>query len=184
MVATGTAGRVRQALREVVAERGFHGASMSAVARAAGVATGTAYVHYGSKDELVLAAYVEAKHDLVAAAVAAHRGARDPEEQFVGLWLGAWDHLVAAPVRARFLLQVDVSPYACDAHDLVTAGAADPLSIELDRLGLRAHFVDLPDPVLYELGVAPAVRLAASGIGLSDAQAEQTARACWSAISR
>ena len=35
---------------------GFHGASMGAVAREAGVATGTAYTHYASKDDLVLAA--------------------------------------------------------------------------------------------------------------------------------
>lgn len=184
MVATETAARVRQALREVVAERGFHGASMSAVARAAGVATGTAYVHYGSKDDLVLAAYVEAKHDLGAAAAAAVRGAQVPEEQFVGLWLGAWGHLQATPMRARFILQVDVSPYAGAAHQRIAEGASDPLIDALDRLGLRAHFADLPDKVLYELGLVPAVRLAASGIVLSDAEAAQTARACWAAISR
>jgi AcrR family transcriptional regulator len=39
------AAAVRAALRTLVAERGFHGASMGAVAREAGVATGTAYVH-------------------------------------------------------------------------------------------------------------------------------------------
>ena len=46
---------IRRALRDLVAERGFHGASMGAVAKEAGVATGTAYVHYESKDELVYA---------------------------------------------------------------------------------------------------------------------------------
>jgi len=51
------AAAVRSALRTLVARHGFHGASMSAVAREAGVATGTAYTHYTSKDELVLAAY-------------------------------------------------------------------------------------------------------------------------------
>ena len=62
---------VRDALRRVVAERGFHGASMSAVAKAAGVATGTAYVHYESKDELVIAAYLELKQQLGLIAAAA-----------------------------------------------------------------------------------------------------------------
>ena len=41
---------IRKALRDLVAERGFHGASMGAVAQVAGVATGTAYVHYVSKE--------------------------------------------------------------------------------------------------------------------------------------
>jgi AcrR family transcriptional regulator len=51
------AAAVRGAVRTLVARNGFHGASMSAVASQAGVATGTAYTHYASKDELVLAAY-------------------------------------------------------------------------------------------------------------------------------
>ena len=55
------AAAVRQALRTLVAQNGFHGASMSAVAAEAGVATGTAYTHYASKDELVLATYLETK---------------------------------------------------------------------------------------------------------------------------
>ena len=44
---------IRRALRDLVAERGFHGASMGAVAKAARVATGTAYVHYESKEGAV-----------------------------------------------------------------------------------------------------------------------------------
>ncbi|MGZ4707901.1 MAG: TetR/AcrR family transcriptional regulator, partial [Acidimicrobiales bacterium] len=55
------AAAVRAALRTLVARNGFHGASMSAVAAEAGVGTGTAYVHYASKDELVLATYLEVK---------------------------------------------------------------------------------------------------------------------------
>ncbi len=54
---------LRRSLLELVAERGFRGTSMSAVADHAGVATGTAYVHYDSKDELVIAAYAEIKAD-------------------------------------------------------------------------------------------------------------------------
>jgi AcrR family transcriptional regulator len=56
------AAAVRAAVRTLVARKGFHGASMSAVAREAGVATGTAYTHYASKDELVLDAYCETRN--------------------------------------------------------------------------------------------------------------------------
>ena len=58
------AAAVRSALRRLVADQGLQGASMAAIAKQAGVATGTAYVHYPSKDELLLAAYVELKADL------------------------------------------------------------------------------------------------------------------------
>jgi hypothetical protein len=37
-------------------------------------------------------------------------------------------------------------------------------------------------PVLWELGIAPAVRLAAAGTELTRAQLTATAEACWRAI--
>ena len=64
------AAAVRRALRTLVARHGFHGASMSAVAAEAGVATGTTYTHYESKDSLVLAAFLETKAALGLAATA------------------------------------------------------------------------------------------------------------------
>ncbi len=50
---------VRRAMVELVAEHGIHGTSMNEVAERAGVATGTAYVHYGSKDDVLIAAFIE-----------------------------------------------------------------------------------------------------------------------------
>ena len=55
------AAAVRSALRRLVAERGLHGTAMAAVAAEAGVATGTTYVHYRSKDDRLVAAYLELK---------------------------------------------------------------------------------------------------------------------------
>lgn len=49
---------------------------MSWNAREAGVATGTAYTNYTSKDELVVAAYRETKAQLAEAAMAAWTRAR------------------------------------------------------------------------------------------------------------
>ena len=56
---------IRRALRNLVADRGFHGASMGAVAKEAGVATGTAYVHYESKEELVNASVLAWADDTI-----------------------------------------------------------------------------------------------------------------------
>jgi AcrR family transcriptional regulator len=154
------AAAVRGALRTLVARNGFHGASMSAVASEAGVATGTAYTHYASKDELVLAAYRETKAQLAAAAMADLDAAAQPAAQFCGIWLATYRHLKANPDHARFLLQVDHSPYR-----------------SADRL------LPLPLEVIYELGLSPAVRLAAGGTELTDNQLNEIAAACWRAIS-
>jgi AcrR family transcriptional regulator len=100
---------MRAGLRRLVARNGFHGASMSAVAAEAGVAAGTAYVHYDSKDDLVLATYLEAKRELGAAAIADLDRSVPAAERFLHMWHRIHRHLAADPDRARFLIQVKES---------------------------------------------------------------------------
>lgn len=172
---------VRSALRELVAENGLYGTPMSAVAARAGVATGTAYVHYPSKDALILAAYREAKVELGDAAV----GRMDPNapapQRFEQLWLGAHEHLTAHPELARFLTQVENSPYARLHHD--AEDAADPLTDAARVPDMAAELLPLPLEVLFDLGLAPAIRLVARGVELGADDLRAVARACWRAIS-
>jgi AcrR family transcriptional regulator len=178
------AAAVRQALRRLVAQRGFHGASMSAVAAEAGVATGTAYTHYGSKDELVLATYLETKAQLGVAATAELDLAADPAERFRSIWLASYHHLAANRDHALFLLQVDSSPYRSSAHEAAMAQEGDPVLEQAADPAMTTRLLPLPLEVLYELGLAPPVRLAANGAELSEAELEATADACWRAVSR
>jgi AcrR family transcriptional regulator len=175
---------VRHALRSLVAERGFHGASMSAVARHAGVATGTAYTHYASKDALVLAAYRETKAELGAAVTDALDPREEPEARFRQIWLALHHHLARHPEHARFLLQVDHSPYRHDLHAVVMA-EGDPLLAAVTAPDITARLLPLPLEVLWELGFAPAVRLAAGmeEISLDEEQLGEIAGACWRAVS-
>ena len=177
------AAAVRSALRTLVARNGFHGASMSAVASEADVATGTAYTHYASKDELVLAAYCEAKAQLAGAAMAGLDAGAEAGAQFRSVWLAAYRHLKANPDHARFLLQVDHSPYRGAAHQAAIA-AGDPLAAQAATPDIAARLLPLPLEVIYELGLSPAVRLAADGIKLTDEQLNEIARGCWRAISQ
>lgn len=175
------AAQVRRALVEMVAERGLHGASMAAIAGHAGVATGTAYVHYASKDELVVAAYTEVKADLGDAAIQALDSAGPPVEQFLTVWHAVREHLVADPLRARFLAQIDASPLAGRAH---AAAMDDGEMLSAFSEAFRATVVDLPVRVLYDLSLGPIVRIVASGESLDATQVERLAASCWRAISR
>jgi AcrR family transcriptional regulator len=174
---------VRRALRALVAERGFHGASMSAVATRAGVATGTAYTYYASKDALVLAAYLETKAELGAAALQDLTDELRPAERFRRIWCSIHRHLRAHPDRARFILQVDHSPYRATLYAAVLAGD-DPLVGEVTRPELTVALQPFPPEVLWELGLAPAVRLAVGEVALGDEQLGAIAEACWRAVSR
>ena len=177
------AAAVRNALRTLVARNGFHGASMSAVASEAGVATGTAYTHYASKDELVLAAYCETKAHLADAATGGLGAVAEAGTRFRSLWLATYHHLRANPDHARFLLQVDHSPYRSAAHRAAIAGD-DPLVAQAATPDAAARLLPVPLEVLYELGLNPAVRLAAAGTELTAQQLDQIAGACWRAITR
>jgi AcrR family transcriptional regulator len=174
---------VRSALRDLVAENGLHGTPMSAVAARAGVATGTAYVHYASKDDLVLAAYREAKVDLGHAAVACMDPDAPPATRFEQLWLGVHDHLTRNPELARFLTQVESSPYARLHHDSVD-DAADPLTEAASVPDMAAELLPLPLEVLFDLGLAPAIRLVSAGVELTADDLRAVAHACWRAITR
>ena len=46
------------------------------------------------------------------------------------------------------------------------------------------ELLPLPIEILYELGIAPAVRLAAAEIDLHDAELDTVAAACWRAITK
>ena len=174
---------VRSALRDLVAENGLHGTPMSAVAARAGVATGTAYVHYASKDELVLAAFREAKVELGHAAVARMDPDAPPAARFEQLWLGVHDHLTRNPQLARFLTQVESSPYARLHHDSVD-DAADPLTEAASVPDMAAELLPLPLEVLFDLGLAPAIRLVSAGVELEPDDLRAVAHACWRAITR
>jgi TetR/AcrR family transcriptional repressor of multidrug resistance operon len=178
------AAAVRRALRALVAEHGFHGASMSAVAARAGVATGTTYTHYASKDEVVLAAYLETKAELAAVATADLDPSARPAERFRRIWLATYRHAAANREHALFLLQVDSSPYRAEAHEAALAAAGDPLLDQAAMPDVAALLLRLPLEVLYELGLAPALRLAAGAARLSGDDLVAVADACWRAISR
>lgn len=175
---------VRRALVELVAERGFRGTSMAAVAERAGVATGTAYVHYSSKDDLVMAAYSEIKTDLGEAAASGVDPADPPDQRFRDMWFAVYDHLAADPVRARFLAQVDASPYGRQAHEDSDLAAENQLTQMAAADDLAALLVALPAATLYDLSLGPAVRLVATGQELDAGELASVAAACWRAITK
>ncbi len=174
---------IRRALRDLVAERGFHGASMGAVAKEAGVATGTAYVHYESKDELVVATYLEIKAELGVAVLGDYDATATPFEQWSHILKTAYAFLSEEPERARFLSQLEESPYYEEAHARLIA-AGDPLAEAAQSEQFMGLIVDLPTQVIYTLSFGVAVRLIAGGIQLKDEELDTLVTATWRAVTR
>jgi AcrR family transcriptional regulator len=170
---------VREAIVAVVARRGLEATTMAAVAAEAGVATGTAYVHYPSKDELLIGGYVHVKQQLGAAATAGLTDALAPRQRFEQVWHQAHRHLREHPDQARFLVQFEHSSLGATAHARM-ADEHDPLTEA--TAPLLDAFVPLPPLVLYDLALGPVVRLVASGQQVDDAALGQLCDACWRAV--
>lgn len=173
---------VRSALRRLVARHGFHGASMSAIAREAGVATGTAYVHYASKDELVFAAYDELKRALGASCAPSLDPELAPQQRFEALWVAVYRFLSEDPEQAQFLCQMEASPYARLAHERFMANQDDPILTLARDPALLSELIELPQALLYDLSLGAAVRLAAGGEDLDAATLKILAGQAWRAI--
>ena len=157
---------------------------MSAVATEAEVATGTAYTYYASKEELVVATYVETKVELGQAALEAADSELDPEDRFVAVWLAIYRHLSSDPDRASFLVQLESSPYIGMARAASLGEGGGALGEIVAVPDMAELMADLPPMIIYELGVAPAVRLVASGSRITRKQLELAARGCWRAVTR
>lgn len=156
---------------------------MSAVATEAGVATGTAYVHYESKDDLVLATYLEIKTELGEAALVGFDPDATPADRYRHLVRGAYAHLTAEPDRAKFLTQMEESPFHDAAHGrLLEQG--DRLAEEAMRPDLVEVLVELPPQVIYSMSLGVVVRLVAAGSTLTDAELGTLVASTWRAITR
>jgi TetR/AcrR family fatty acid metabolism transcriptional regulator len=73
---------------DVFAERGYFNAQVADVARAAGVAAGTVYLYFKSKDDLLVSIFDRSMREGLAAGRAAVADLRDPRERLLRLARG------------------------------------------------------------------------------------------------
>jgi AcrR family transcriptional regulator len=77
MTAASTDVAILRAAAALIAERGYHGASMRDIARAVGLQMASLYHHFGSKQELLVLIMREAMHDLTSCVEASVDAAGD-----------------------------------------------------------------------------------------------------------
>jgi AcrR family transcriptional regulator len=150
--------RILQAVRQVVGEVGFHGAQVTTVAEAAGVATGTVYRYFPSKGELfaeALALNAQHEFDVVAAVAQADGSAASRLADALRVFAGR-------AVRAR---------------RLAWAMIAEPAEPEVDaaRLTYRRAFAEVFEKLIragISSGEFPAQNAAASAACVMGALSE------------
>lgn len=96
---------------ELIQKYGFHGTPVSRVARHAGVAAGTMYTYFKSKDEMILELYKYVKIKVMSEV-----SAKDNQElPFQQRFFAFWDHLTSLyltrPAFQSFMEQFVSGPY-------------------------------------------------------------------------
>ena len=114
-------------------------------------------------------------------AVVERDSAGDPERQWHEMMIVAYRYLSEEPERARFLTQLEESPFEAEARRRLDESdnslhhlAADPR--------LAGLLADLPLEVLYALSFGVVVKLIASGVALAPTELDRLIAATWRAI--
>jgi len=92
-----TRDKIMRAALECVAEDGFSAATTAAIAKRAGVAEGTLYRHFDSKDALFVAVYSRIKEHVFDSVMAETDASGSVEDRFRQLWRGVWNAYRADP---------------------------------------------------------------------------------------
>jgi AcrR family transcriptional regulator len=100
---TDKADAILAAALDLFVERGFHGTSVPSVADRAGVAAGTIYHYFASKEALVNALYKRWKAEISARIVSDFPYDRPVREQFRTIWDRMADFALAHPKELAFL---------------------------------------------------------------------------------
>ncbi|HEY6462420.1 MAG TPA: TetR/AcrR family transcriptional regulator [Polyangiaceae bacterium] len=100
---TDKAEAILAAALDLFVERGFHGTSVPSVADRAGVAAGTIYHYFASKEALVNALYKRWKAEISARIVRDFPFERPVREQFRSIWERMADFALTHPKELAFL---------------------------------------------------------------------------------
>jgi AcrR family transcriptional regulator len=175
---------------ELIAEHGFHGAPMALVAEKAGVAAGTIYRYFESKDDLIRETHAFLEGRLLAALTVDYPEERTIRERFLHVERRIIEYFIAAPMEFRFMEQFFNSPFGVAHRREKLFGTQEKsLIFKLFEEALAQRIVkDLPLPVLCALAFGPLVDVCRDHIlefiVLDEALIEKTAAACWDGLKR
>jgi AcrR family transcriptional regulator len=109
--------KVMQTALQMVANGGFHASPMAELASVSGVAVGTIYHHFASKEDLMIALYLNASKNMSKALEATATSKLSPSKKVELMFLDLHAHLTKNALEFSFLDQFQSSPFA--GHDAV-----------------------------------------------------------------
>lgn len=189
MKTSGKRSDIIKASMELISEQGFHGAPMSGIAAKAGVATGTIYRYFDSRNELITELYKEVEKKIISVIQDGYPVGKPIRKRFVHLTTKLFRHFIDCPLHFRYLEQYHNSPYGTALRQDILLNRSKKPNIfgNLFLEGIeRKVLKDFALPVLFALTMGPLRDLIRDHIlgfiSLDEEMIRQVIEACWDSI--
>ena len=173
---------ILEAMLEVVAERGFQGASMAVIAERAGASAGVMYHHFASEEQIISALYQRLKALLRDSFFRGYSPEIGAKQAFLLLAANVYEFARLHQREMRFLEQYDLAGFECEPEENTWV---DEEAGFMRRFGPRAQggvLKDWPREVLMETTMGVVTRLARQPEALDAAMLREVAESLWEAV--
>lgn len=174
---------------KLLANKGFHGFSVRDVAKEAGVATGTLYLYFEDREDLINKLHDQIINRVSVELKKVHQRDLPLARQFKNLSLAFWQLFMFEPEMLLSKGQFDHMPPDL-LHDL-REHAKQELNLLFDFFSqgrASGELKDLPDDILFSLGFDPIFEIARKKllglIDVDDSTLEKIIAASWEAIAQ
>ncbi|WP_256367143.1 MULTISPECIES: TetR/AcrR family transcriptional regulator [unclassified Acidisoma] len=143
----------------LIAEHGFHGSGMAALAKLARVPVGTIYRYFPSKEALIHDLYKEIKEQMMAEILRNFEPAQPIRERFFAIWSNLFDYYRANPQSFIFMEQYASSPFLRELQSTMWETTPQVFKDFFEE-GYRDQILKpLPPEILYALMIGPIIAL-------------------------
>jgi AcrR family transcriptional regulator len=179
---------IAQATFTLVEQTGLSGLTMAAIAREAGIATGTLYVYFASKEELMVALYEQAKTDTTASLMHGDDAGAPLRSRLEHLWRNWLDHRLTRYAQMVFIEQYYNSPWFSEESRSLSARLSQGWISVLEAAKSQQVLKEVPTPMLigsFAGSVRETANLLRAGTLPDDDATRATAFGlCWDGIKR
>lgn len=170
----------------LITERGFHATPTSRIAKEAGIAAGTLYLYFKSKDELLNQLYFEVKRKLAVSLAEGRSENLTISEQIELLWRNMLNHLLSHPIEFAFMAQFENSPLLNQATLEASSDVFEPVLALISKGRQQKVIKDLSQDLMTVLFVSPMIYFAKQHVRQGTVPSKQTIatlyQGCWDAI--
>jgi AcrR family transcriptional regulator len=174
-----------QAALELFAENGFNGSPTALIAKRAGVASGTLYIYFKNKEELIRELFREVRAQIDSIALENSEG-MTIRERFLQAFSRILRYFLTNPKEFKFVEQYHFSPL-CE-RGCSTTGENESLRNLLVQACEQKVIKEAPLLILESIAFGPILLVAkehaSHGTPINEDMIEQIVHACWDGLKR